>query len=212
MRQYGPYLLYIFYLYFCIRMVVITVPYFGMEDTTGFLAIKQHVIGNPVWKTAFYTHVFTSCFLLLAGFTQFSSKILKRNKALHRNIGKAYVIVLLFFSGPSGLIMAIYANGGITSQIGFTLVALLWIFFTIRAWQTALQKDFKAHRAFMIRSFALTCSALTLRAWKVLIAFTVHPPPMDLYRVIAWLGWVPNLIFAEWLIRSSVQRKKMLEI
>jgi hypothetical protein len=53
----------------------------------------------------------------------------------------------------------------------------------------------------MIRSYALTLSALTLRAWKWSITNTVELPPMDVYRAVAWLGWVPNLLIAELLIR-----------
>ena len=60
--------------------------------------------------------------------------------------------------------------------------------------------DFVAHRAFMIRSYALTLSALTLRAWKWSINNSFELPPMDVYRAVAWLGWVPNLLLAEFII------------
>ena len=53
----------------------------------------------------------------------------------------------------------------------------------------------------MIRSYALTLSALTLRAWKWSINNSVELPPMDVYRTVAWLGWVPNILFAEFIIR-----------
>ena len=60
----------------------------------------------------------------------------------------------------------------------------------------------------MIRSYALTLSALTLRAWKWGITNSFELPPMDVYRAVAWLGWVPNLLLAEWIIRFK--RKKNL--
>jgi hypothetical protein len=59
----------------------------------------------------------------------------------------------------------------------------------------------------MIRSYALTLSAVTLRAWKWSITNTVELPPMDVYRAVAWLGWVPNIIIAELLIRKRYMRK-----
>jgi hypothetical protein len=58
-------------------------------------------------------------------------------------------------------------------------------------------KDYKAHQRFMIRSYALTLSAITLRIWKYLIMNYLEIPPMDVYRIVAWLGWGLNLIFAE---------------
>jgi hypothetical protein len=57
----------------------------------------------------------------------------------------------------------------------------------------------------MVRSYALTLSALTLRAWKLGLVLAFHPKPMDLYMIVAWLGWVPNLLLAEWLISKGYQ-------
>ena len=106
----------------------------------------------------------------------------------------------MLITGPAGLIMGFYANGGIFSRIAFVSLAVLWIFFTAMALVKARRKEFKAHRRYMIRSYALTLSAITLRAWKYAITNTIALPPMDVYRVVAWLGWVGNLVFAEYLI------------
>ncbi len=110
--------------------------------------------------------------------------------------------------------MGFYANGGIFSRIAFVLLATLWMYFTFMAWYKVKQKDYVSHRRFMMRSYALTLSAITLRAWKYLITNLNHIdpdwvfPPMDVYRVIAWLGWGLNLLVAEWLIRSSAKAVK----
>lgn len=201
-------LLYVMLAFFSFLMIRITLPYFNFDLKTGFLAIKQSYIGNPIWVAAFYTHVITSCFLLLAGFTQFSSRLLNRYPQLHRRLGKMYVFILLFLSGPAGFIMALLANGGFYSRIGFTLLSVLWLTFTALGWFYAAKRDFKKHRIFMIRSFALTVSALTLRLWKPLIVLAFAPNPMDVYRIVAWLGWIPNLLIAEWIIRSYITSKR----
>jgi uncharacterized membrane protein len=186
-------------------MIRITIPYFSLEDDVSFLKIKQWMIHNQVWKFCFFVHVFTSTFLLFAGFTQFSGSLLRKNKNLHRNIGKAYIIILLFFSAPAGLVMSIFANGGWLSQTAFTSLSILWIVFTALAYRAAVKKDFQSHGKFMVRSYALTLSALTLRAWKLGLVLAFHPKPMDLYMIVAWLGWVPNLLLAEWLISKGYQ-------
>lgn len=183
-----------------ILMVRITLPYLSLDDQVAFLRIKQWIIHNRVWKTAFYIHVFSSIFLLGAGFTQFSTYVLRNHRKLHRWVGRMYVGIILCLSGPAGLIMAIYANGGWLSQLAFSLLSVLWWGTTLVALQTARRKKIQAHRAFMIRSFALTASALTLRSWKWALVLLFHPSPMSLYMLVAWLGWVPNLLFAEWLI------------
>ena len=189
-------------------MLRITLPYLSLNDTTSFLQIKQWVIHNRIWKFSFYLHVFTSIFLLFAGFTQFSDYILKKHKTLHRALGYAYVIILLCASAPAGFVMSLYANGGIYSQIAFTTLSILWFAFTFIAFKKAKQKDFIAHRNFMIRSYALTLSALTLRAWKLGIVEVFRPNPMDVYMIVAWLGWIPNFILAEYIIWKSKRKRK----
>ncbi|MCA6362373.1 MAG: DUF2306 domain-containing protein [Bacteroidetes bacterium] len=195
--------LYMLLAFFTILMVRITLPHFTFNPEEGFLQIKQHVMHIGVWRAAFYAHVLTSLVLVFAGFTQFLPA--GRFRKLHRGMGKAYIIVLLCISGPAGLIMGVFANGGITSQLAFVLLALLWLYTTWRAYTAIRKGDIARHRKFMIRSFALTLSALTLRAWKFLIVFAFAPPPMDVYRIVAWLGWVPNLLIAEWMIRAGIK-------
>jgi len=57
-----------------------------------------------------------------------------------------------------------------------------------------------------MRSYALTLLAVTLRLWKLGLVLMFHPNPMDVYRVVAGLGFVPNLLLAEWLIRRVSQQ------
>lgn len=60
----------------------------------------------------------------------------------------------------------------------------------------------------MMRSYALTLSAITLRAWKYAVVFLFEPRPMDLYRVVAWLGFVPNVLLVEWLIYRRKRKSR----
>ncbi|WP_245569380.1 DUF2306 domain-containing protein [Lewinella cohaerens] len=199
----GKYLLLAILLYFTYRMALLSWPYLALDDRVAFLRIKQSVVHLSWWKAAFYVHVFTSILLLLAGFTQFSTQLLKRYPSVHRGAGRLYVFVLLFLSGPAGLLLAIKANGGVWSQLAFTTLAVLWWWFTWRAWRSIIKGQIKVHQDFMWRSFVLTLSAVTLRSWKWLIVLVWAPPPMDTYRLVAWLGWVPNLLLVELWIRRK---------
>ncbi|MBK9938588.1 MAG: DUF2306 domain-containing protein [Chitinophagaceae bacterium] len=193
-------------------MAKITVAYIPYNLDVGFLRIKQQYIDIDHWRTAFFIHVYASMWVLFAGFTQFSSWLLKNKPRLHRALGYIYVADVLLITGPAGLIMGFYANGGLWSRVAFVLLAILWMFFTALALIKAKQKKFKAHRNYMIRSYALTLSALTLRAWKYAITNTMALPPMDVYRVVAWVGWVGNLAVAEWMIfrqkKISLHKKR----
>ena len=208
--------------FFTWLMAGITIDYIPYNTDVGFLRIKQQYIDIDHWRIAFFIHVYASIWVLLAGFTQFSGWVQRSNPKLHRAMGYIYVADVLLITGPAGLLMGFYANGGLLSRIAFVLLAVLWIYFTAMAMVKAKQKDFEAHRHYMIRSYALTLSALTLRAWKYVItnAYHIDPnwvfPPMDVYRVVAWLGWVVNLGVAELVIyrekRNKDQRNQILDI
>jgi uncharacterized membrane protein len=202
-------------LFFTVLMIAISVPYLSLDTKVGFLRIKQWVFRehagtvSNIWITAFFVHALTSVFALLAGFTQFFKGLL--HTKVHRYMGILYIIVILGLSGPSGFVMGLLANGGIVSIIAFTILSILWWFFTFKAYQAVMRKDYEMHAKFMYRSYALTLSALTLRLWKyVIVNYIYEMPPMDLYRLVGWLGWVPNLLIAEYLIFKG-RHLKMLK-
>jgi uncharacterized membrane protein len=195
--------------FFTFLMAGITVEYIPYDTDVGFLRIKQDYIDIDHWRIAFFVHVYASMWALLAGFTQFSSALQSFYPRVHRAFGYVYVTNVLLITGPAALLMSVYANGGPTSKIAFGLLAIGWIAFTAVALSKAANGDFVGHRKFMIRSYALTLSALTLRAWKWSITNSVELPPMDVYRAVAWLGWVPNIIIAELLIRGYGFRARL---
>jgi uncharacterized membrane protein len=195
--------------FFSYLMILITAQYIPMKEDVAFLALKDSEMELPYYPPAFFTHVYTSIFTLLLGFVQFSGGLRRRFPKIHRNAGKAYVLIILFAAGPSGLIMGVHANGGIYSQISFVMLAVLWMYFTYRAWATARAKNWTAHRNFMYRSYALTLSAISLRLFKWIMVSTLSTAPMDTYKVVAWAGWVVNLIIAEGLIYRQKNDKTM---
>ena len=189
--------------YFFWLMLKITLEYIPLNTNVSFLMIKQtEVTERPEYLYFFYTHVYTSIFILLTGFLA----ILRKDfglKSFHRNAGKIYILLILLFSAPSGIYMGIFANGGFLSKLSFVILGCLWWFSTYKAFNLAQQKKFKEHKQWMWRSFALTLSAITLRMLKVIIVYLFHPNPMDVYQIIAWLGWIPNLLLIEYLISKK---------
>ena len=62
------------------------------------------------------------------------------------------------------------------------------------------------HRQWMIRSFALTFAAVTLRLWLPFFQIVLNFEFIEAYIIIAWLCWIPNLIVAEIIIRAANQK------
>ena len=185
--------------FFFYLMLQLTLRYIPFSSDVAFLQIKQTVVKTvPLYLTIFYIHVYSSIFVLLAGFTQFSGFVLTNYRSLHRLVGKVYFLDVLFLSAPSGLFMGFYANGAWQTKLSFIILSILWFLFTTLSIIAINKGHIAKHRAFMIRSFSLALSAITLRAWKVVIVYCFHTAPMDTYQIIAWLGWVPNLMIAEY--------------
>ncbi len=190
-------------------MLRLSLPYLAIKPGIDFLQTKSHIYHILHWRLSFYVHVFSAIFVLAAGLVQFNSYILRRYKQLHRFAGYIYVGCVLLVSGPSGLVMGFYANGGLPAKISFVLLACLWMFTTGLALRRALQQDFAAHRRWMMRSYALTLSAITLRTYALLIGLlNIDIRPTAAYILISWLSWTVNLVVAEVLIWRVVKYTK----
>lgn len=188
---------------FCWLMIDLTLPYLGFTYDVDFLLTKQKIIHIKHWRYSFNVHILFSIISLAAGLTQFSDYVIRRYKKLHRYFGYAYVIDVLLLAGPSGLIMAFYANGTVWAKSSFVILAFLWIIFTAIAYKKVMDRDFVSHRNWMIRSYALTLSAITLRLLALILPRFFHMEAFFEYTLIAWLSWTVNLVIAEAIIFSK---------
>ena len=193
----------------CWLMIDLSLPYRVMEPNVDFLLTKQTIYHNKIWRISFYSHVFTSILVLVVGLTQFSKNILGNYTRVHRIVGWIYFVTVLLVSGPAAFVMALKANGGLASRTSFTLLSIIWYVCTLMALIRVKQKKYDSHSHWMIRSYALTLSAISLRVYAYMFDyFHIDFPPRDVYITVAWLSWVPNLLVAEIII--NLKRKQSL--
>jgi uncharacterized membrane protein len=183
--------------FFSYLMLQLSLPYFSLKPDIDFLATKQNIIHVKHWRYAFYAHVFFSILTLITGLTQFSDYILKRSTKIHRTMGYIYVVDVICIAGPSGLIMGIYSNGNWQASLSFIVLSILWISFTLFALYKVYRKQYETHQSWMIRSYALTLSAITLRLLAIVFPMFFHLNAKEEYAFISWLSWCINLFFAE---------------
>ncbi|OTG81758.1 DUF2306 domain-containing protein [Acinetobacter sp. ANC 4648] len=192
-------------------MVKICLAYFPWQTDQNFLLLKQDIVDTQPWQFAFKVHVIASSFVLIAGLTQFFHLFRNKLPRLHQLSGWLYILTILIFALPSGFILALSASGGIFTQISFVLLCIFWGISTVHALHYALKKQWLLHRDWVIRSFALSLSALSLRTWKMLL-YQLQPyfewlTPVHIYQLESWLGWVINLLIAEIIIINFHQKK-----
>lgn len=153
-------------------------------------------------RIGIHAHVFAALFALVLGPFQFSARLRSARPALHRWMGRLYLGIGVLVGGMAGLYMASFAYGGPVARLGFGLLALAWLYTGLRAYQAIRARKVMEHRRWMVRNFALTFAAVTLRLW--LPASMLASLPFELaYPAIAWLCWVPNLLVAERMMRST---------
>ena len=178
-----------------VALALVSYRYLLNLETVAPPVIAGNVFKNP-WLII---HVAGAATALLLGPLQFSSTLRTRFRWLHRWIGRTYAVSCLV-GGVSGFLLALGASTGPISTIGFGLLAIAWIFTTALAWRRARQRRFADHRAWIIRSFALTLAAVMLRLYLPLAALLAIQFD-DAYRAISFLCWVPNLLIAELYLR-----------
>lgn len=158
-------------------------------------AFESHPIGIN-------THIFASILALILGPFQFSSRLRAKWPKVHRWLGRIYLGVAVAVGGAAGLYMSYHAFGGPVAKLGFAGLALAWLYTGAKAYSAARNRDFRAHRHWMIRNLALTFAAVTLRLYlPSVFIFQLSFAPA--YAAIAWLCWVPNLVVAEWLAKTT---------
>ena len=192
----------IIFIVFAIAIGLYPIMYLAVDmKSNGLLGSKsQELLASTLYNIAFYTHIYLGGLALLTGWSQFSKKWRNKYLKTHRTLGKTYVISV-FLSGLAGFYIALYANGGLTAKLGFGILAILWLLTTVKAFTAIKNKKIIEHQRWMIRSYALCFAAVTLRIWLPLLPMILQIDFDSAYIIISWLCWVPNLIFAEFLIR-----------
>jgi uncharacterized membrane protein len=153
-------------------------------------------------RVALTIHAASASVALLIGPWQFAGGIRQGYPLLHRVLGRCYALAVLV-GWVASVFVAVHAQTGMVASAGFLALGLCWITATSVAIWHITQGNVQAHRRWMVRSFALTAAAITLRIYLV-AALALNLDFLIAYPIIAWLCWVPNAVGAELALRLDV--------
>jgi len=177
-----------------------TLPYFTFNTNLPFLNERSVLLEKNVWRVCFYCHIFAGALCITSSLIQFSSWILKKRKKIHIISGKIYVFVVLLIGAPSGLYMTYFAKGGYAERAAFLAMAVFWFFTTYKGFVTAARdKNFVAHKHWMIRSYAMALTAVTFRIYHILFD-EAGMSTFQNYSVSLWISIIGNWMIAEFII------------
>ncbi|WP_442481992.1 DUF2306 domain-containing protein [Aeoliella sp. SH292] len=160
-------------------------------DADFLLGRSGYFFGTYQW--AFYAHIFSGPVTLIAGLFLLSDGLRSRYPQWHRWLGRMQVLLILAVLTPSGLWMAFYAPSA-TAGAGFAMLSLATALCAAMGWRTAVARQFQLHRWWMLRCYALLCSAVVLRLIGGLSEIT---GAYWTYPVAAWVSWIVPLVGVE---------------
>jgi len=178
-------------------LIINTVPYYTFSRDQDFLLSKGDLVNNILWRTCFYLHITGAMVSLVVGLPQCFVWLVKKYRNLHKTLGKIYVIAILVVACPTGFFMSFFTNGGIMGVIPFMSIAVLWFITTYVGYRYIKNKKVMEHNVWMIRSYALTLSALTFRLYQIIFHFGMDIDPVDNYILSLWVSLLGNIALGE---------------
>lgn len=156
-------------------------------------------------------HILFGSVALVTGCVQVWPWFRARFPVAHRWTGRVYLFGGVFPAGLLVLGVAPVSSTGFASSVGNTALALLWLGTSVAGYRAARRRRWAEHRAWMLRSVALSLSIVANRVWLVVL-LVVTPPLGGLYHAdpqamiigaataSVWLSWVGNLLLVEWWV------------
>jgi uncharacterized membrane protein len=191
-------------------MIPFTAPYLTLDPVNSRISITSATVQYPV----LVAHIVLAFIALVAGFLQFIDRIRLNHPKMHRYLGRVYV-GSVFISGLLALVLVFYIED-FTKAVSFLVLAIFWMFTSWKGYRTAVQKDFKEHRIWMIRSFSLTLVAVSgrlivpvlLLTYYVLNDFSLpggrEKMVEEVLNVNIWVGIVLNFMIVEWIVLRKI--------
>lgn len=160
-------------------------------------------------------HIIAALVYSIIGVFQFLPGLRRRHLAWHRFAGRYLLVPAGLVVAASGLWMAASyetpPTDGVALRISRYVVGVLMIAFIVMGVVAIARRDVPAHRAWMIRAYALAMGAGTqvLTSAPFLVAFGA---PDEFWRLVQMdAGWLINVLVAEWVIarhRLTGQRQR----
>ncbi|MDT8914165.1 DUF2306 domain-containing protein [Amycolatopsis sp. PS_44_ISF1] len=179
--------------------------YFVPPYLTGGSAvpIDRAIVG---YYASLVVHALPAGLTLVIGPWQFVPKLRARFPRLHRVLGRVYLISVVAASMAAAYAAAV-TESGFALQVAFYILIVAWLYTAVQAYRTIRRREIALHRIWMVRNYALTFAAVTLRVY-LLVSMQVFPsvPFPELYTASAWAGVLGNVVVAEYFIVQRTLR------
>lgn len=198
-----------------VAVPVLLFPYLSLDPSRSRIPV------TGVHYAALVVHVSTASLALLLGVLQLVPRVRAR-RDVHRRVGRAFLVVGVVAFGFTGVPLALTTPNGAVTRYGILIPALGWLACAALGWKAIRAGRLADHRAWMIRTYALTFFAITTRMLVPLLIAVQMPfqhdrSPSAVRDLVSssipygqWLGWIIDLAVAEYVIRRMRRREPLL--
>ncbi|GHB48971.1 DUF2306 domain-containing protein [Mongoliitalea lutea] len=158
-------------------------------------------------------HFVAGGIILVLGSIQLLEWVRNRFLNFHRIVGRIYIFACLLTAlGGLTFIFLRGTVGGPVMNVGFGAYGIAMLICSIQTIRFARIKLVEQHKAWAIRLYALAIGSWLYRMYYGFMFFTGFLPlearefrdPIDVFMIFFF--WVPNLLVAEFFIRSSTNK------
>jgi predicted membrane protein DUF2306 len=180
-------------------LAIVVAVYFVPPYMTGGsrFPIEREIVG---YYLSLSIHALPAGLALVIGPWQFVPRLRARFPRVHRVAGRVYLISVVVASGAAAYASAV-TKSGFPLQVAFYILIAAWLYTGAKAYRAIRRREVQLHRIWMIRNYALTFAAVTLRVY--LVVFGLIFPSLNegsIYTAAAWAGLVGNVMVAEYFI------------
>lgn len=185
---------------------VLVYPYALLDRAASRIDVQT----DAAW-VLLVVHVLTASTAMILGALQLVPRI-RANRRRHRIIGRAFLGLGTVAFALTAIPLALTTPDGNVTRFGVLVPALLWPVLAVLGWRAIRRGDVVRHREWMVRLYAVTFFALTTRLLVPLLLLVQLPVMQSRYdgdpqaAVSAtipygqWLGWIIDLLIAQWVI------------
>jgi predicted membrane protein DUF2306 len=148
------------------------------------------------------THVVATLVAIGIGAFQFISEIRLSWPCAHRWTGRIYVTASLL-GATCGVFLAAEKATPDPTSFGLVVTASFWFLATTLGFRAVRQRNFPLHLQWMIRSYALAMTALTLRLYEHGVLYVGIRNPKLILALSVWAALITNLALAELVVFKS---------
>jgi len=190
-----------------------------MQRWNGVLP-RLYQPGAPTATSGIGLHFAAGGLILILGSIQLVDSLRLRFPAVHRWIGRLYVLACLLAAIGGLIFIAINGTiGGTVMSIGFGLYGLLMALSAIQTYRFAIKREVVTHRLWALRLYALAIGSWLYRMdygfWLLLTNGLGHTRQFDgpFDELMAFFFYIPNLLVVELLNRArSYQASTVLRL